>query len=72
MAKLKIVSEEKINAKKIAKAVYKTLNQRAKLKAELVFMGEEEMQKLHKTNPFLAFNLELYGSNLNFLLKLVF
>lgn len=31
---------------------------------------EEEMQKLHKTNPFLAFNLELYGSNLNFLLKL--
>lgn len=47
MAKLKIVSEEKINAKKIAKAVYKTLNQRAKLKAELVFMGEEEMQKLN-------------------------
>ena len=28
------------------------------------------MQKLHKTNPFLAFNLELYGSNLNFLLEL--
>ena len=47
MAKLKIVSEEKINAKKISKAVYKTLNQRAKLKAELVFMGEEEIQKLN-------------------------
>lgn len=47
MAKLKIVSQEKINAKKIAKAVYKTLNQTAKLKAELVFMDQEEMQKLN-------------------------
>lgn len=47
MAKLKIVSEEKINVKKIAKAVYKTLNQTAKLKAELVFMQAEEMQKLN-------------------------
>ena len=47
MAKLKIVSEQKINVKKIAKAVYKTLNQTAKLKAELVFMQAEEMQKLN-------------------------
>ena len=47
MAKLKIVSEEKINVKKIAKAVYKTLNQTAKLKAELVFMQADEMQQLN-------------------------
>ena len=47
MVKLKIVSQEKINAKKIAKAVYKTLNQTTKLKAELVFMDQEEMQKLN-------------------------
>ena len=47
MAKLKIVSEEKINVKKIAKAVYKTLNQSAKLKAELVFMQADEMQQLN-------------------------
>jgi probable rRNA maturation factor len=47
MAKLKIVSEQKINVKKIAKAVYKTLNQTAKLKAELVFMQAEEMQQLN-------------------------
>lgn len=47
MAKLKIASEQKINVKKIAKAVYKTLNQTAKLKAELVFMQAEEMQKLN-------------------------
>ena len=47
MAKIKIVTQEKINVKKIAKAVYKTLNQTAKLKAELVFMDEIEMQKLN-------------------------
>ena len=47
MAKLKIVTSEKVNVKKIAKAVYKTLNQTAKLKAELVFMDEIEMQKLN-------------------------
>ena len=47
MARLKIVSEQKINVKKIAKAVYKTLNQTAKLKAELVFMQAEEMQQLN-------------------------
>lgn len=47
MAKLKIVSEQKINVNKIAKAVYKTLNQTAKLKAELVFMQADEMQQLN-------------------------
>lgn len=46
MAELKILSK-KINAKKIANAVYKTLNQTAELKAELVFMDQEEMQKLN-------------------------
>ena len=47
MAKLKIVSDQKIKVKKIAKAVYKTLNQSAKLKAELVFMQADEMQQLN-------------------------
>ena len=47
MAKLKIVSDQKIKVKKIAKAVYKTLNQKAKLKAELVFMQADEMQQLN-------------------------
>ena len=47
MTKLKIVSEEKIKVKRIAKAVYKTLNQTAKLKVELVFMKAEEMQQLN-------------------------
>ena len=47
MTKLKILSESKINVKKIAKAVYKTLNQTAKLKAELVFMDEKDIQKLN-------------------------
>ena len=47
MAKLKIITQEKIDVKKIAKAVYQTLNQSAKLKAELVFMDENEMQELN-------------------------
>lgn len=50
MAKLKILSDNKIDTKKIANAVYKTLNQSAKLKAELVFMDEVEMQKLNATS----------------------
>ena len=47
MAKLKIESERKLNFKKIAKAVYKTLGQKDKLKAEVVFLSAEEMQQLN-------------------------
>ena len=47
MAKLKIDSERKLNFKKIAKAVYKTLGQKDKLKAEVVFLSAEEMQELN-------------------------
>ena len=41
--------EEKIKLKPIANAVYKELKQNAKLKAELVFVSEEEIQELNKT-----------------------
>ena len=48
MGKLVIESiEKKLNLKKIAKAVYVTLGQKAKIKAELVFAKEEEMQNLN-------------------------
>lgn len=47
MAKLLIESEEKLNFKKIAKAVYKTLGQKDKLKAEIVFMSGEEIRELN-------------------------
>lgn len=49
MAKLKIDSSEKIfNIKKIASAVYKTLNQTAKIKAEIVFVDANEIQRLNR------------------------
>ena len=48
MGKLVIESiEKKLNLKKIAKAVYVTLGQKAKIKAELVFAKEEEIQNLN-------------------------
>ncbi len=48
MGKLVIESiEKKLNLKKIAKAVYVTLGQKAKIKAELVFAQEEEIQNLN-------------------------
>ncbi len=49
MAKLKIDCQEKIvNIRKIAKAVYKTLEQTANLKAEIVFVSNEEIQRLNR------------------------
>lgn len=39
--------QKRIRLKKIADAVYKTLNQEDKLKAEIVFSGEEEMRRLN-------------------------
>ena len=51
MAKLFIESlSSKVNTKKIAKAVYKVLGQKAKLKAELVFMQEDEMKGLNNSS----------------------
>ena len=50
MGKLKIESlEKKVKTRKIAKAVYTVLEQEAKLKAELVFLKEEEMHALNNT-----------------------
>lgn len=50
MGKLKIESlEKKVKTRKIAKAVYTVLEQKAKLKAELVFLKEEEMHALNNT-----------------------
>lgn len=50
MGKLKIESlEKKVKTRKIAKAVYEVLEQTAKLKAELVFLKEEEMHALNNT-----------------------
>lgn len=49
MAKLLIDTlSDRINFKKVAKAVYKTLNQKAPLKAEVVFVSKEEIQRLNK------------------------
>ncbi len=48
MGKLVIESiEKKLNLKKIAKAVYVILEQKAKIKAELVFASEEEIYNLN-------------------------
>ncbi len=41
--------DRKIKLKKIAKAVYKTLGQKARIKAELVFQEDEDMQNLNRT-----------------------
>jgi len=50
MGKLVIESlDRKIKVKKIAKAVYKTLGQKAHLKAEVVFSDGENMQYLNRT-----------------------
>ncbi len=48
MGKLVIDCEEKVlKLKHISKAVYKVLNQKAKLKAELIFVSEEEIKELN-------------------------
>lgn len=47
MAKLLIECEQKLNFNKISKAVYKTLGQKDKLKAEVVFLSAEDMQELN-------------------------
>lgn len=39
----------RINVKKIARAVYKTLGQKEKLRAELVFLQEDEMRNLNNS-----------------------
>ena len=50
MGKLVIdCTEKKLNFKKIAKAVYKTLGQKTLLKAELVFEDACAMQELNRT-----------------------
>ena len=50
MGKLKIECfDKKIKLKKLAKAVYKTLEQTAKIKVELVFEDEDSMTNLNKT-----------------------
>lgn len=50
MAKLKIEClDKKVSTRKIAKAVYKTLWQKARFKAELVFHDVESMQNLNRT-----------------------
>jgi probable rRNA maturation factor len=41
--------DKKIKLKKLAKAVYKTLGQKAKLKAEIVFSDGDNMHYLNKT-----------------------
>ncbi len=49
MGKLVIESlEKKVKLRKLAKAVYKSLNQRANLKAELVFSEGENMRYLNR------------------------
>lgn len=50
MAKLKIecLEKKKIKLKKIADAVYKTLNQTDNLKVELVYSTDREIKKLNK------------------------
>ncbi len=49
MGKLKIEClDKKVKLKKLAKAVYASLNQKAKIKAELVFQNGEEMQNLNR------------------------
>ena len=48
MARLKIECfDEKLNLRKLAKAVYSTLGQTDNLKAEIVFYSAEDMQKLN-------------------------
>ena len=47
---LKIEGEGNVNYKKIAGAVYKELKQKAKLKAEVVLVNEEEIKKLNAEN----------------------
>ena len=48
MGKLVIESiEKKLNLKKVAKAVYVTLGQKARIKAELVFASAEEIHNLN-------------------------
>lgn len=48
MGKLVLESlAQKVKTKKLCKAVYKTLNQKAKFKAELIFLNAEEMQRLN-------------------------
>lgn len=48
MGKLLLESlAQKIKTRKLCKAVYKTLNQKAKFKAELIFLSAEEMQRLN-------------------------
>ncbi len=41
--------DRKINLKKLAKAVYTVLGQKAKIKAELVFSESDNMQNLNRT-----------------------
>ena len=50
MARLKIEClDKKVSTRKIAKAVYKTLWQKARFKAELVFHNGEDMHNLNRT-----------------------
>ena len=42
-------AEKKLNFNKIAKSVYKTLNQKTKLKAEIVFVTADEIKELNRT-----------------------
>lgn len=50
MGKIKLEClDRKINLRKLAKAVYKTLGQKAYFKAEIVFQDAEYMQYLNKT-----------------------
>ncbi len=49
MAKLKIeLKETKANLKKLSKSVYKILNQKDNLKAELVFVSTDRIQQLNE------------------------
>ena len=41
---------KKINFKKVFRAVYKTLNQSARLKAEVVLVSQQEIQTLNREN----------------------
>ncbi len=51
MARLFIESlSTKVSTRKIARAVYKVLGQKSKLKAELVFMQEDEMRGLNNSS----------------------
>ena len=50
MARLKIEClDKKVNTRKIAKAVYKTLWQKSHFKVELVFHNDEDMHNLNRT-----------------------